>query len=320
MGWVQIELAHLRIPFGAVGELAAPDMPNSLQKNHHFNKELEAAFTEFRVFMLNRTDAAATLRAAAISLKGPVANMVSASISLAEYWVSKSSAQTRSPEFLTLQRLCDRLAGPAPSSNSEDADYYEEHFYTGSVHLLFQHIWDCARDLLTHDAHLTLARYWLRSDAGHRCKRFPNATRGLAISLTRIVSSEAVAIRRELLSHVEASARLEEETTTLAALSAVWNDILPSDNFQAQHGTNVVRETVLGRAIEWQEAFDQERRLHEPKSSGSFLEVDTTILTQLAARHSLAVFAKAKIQRTTDRFKPEFQMIWQKRSSVVRVC
>lgn len=212
LGWVQVELTLQRVPFNPVEAVEPPKIPSLLQKNHRFNSELETAFDHFRVFMLNEPNAPKLLRSAAIALQGTVADLVSASISLAEFWVSQSRLDRKSEDFLSLQRICDQLAVPLRYAGGDGGYDHDRYVYLTSVPLLFQHVWDCAQALLSPDAHTVLARQWLRSD---RSSRFPAATRGLAISLSMIDSSEAVAIRRELLVHVEASARLEEETATL---------------------------------------------------------------------------------------------------------
>ena len=212
LGWVQVELTLQRVPFSPVEAVELPEIPSLLQKDYRFNSEVEAAFDHFRVFMLNQPDAPELLRSAVIALQGTVADLVSASISLAEFWVSQSRLDRKSEDFLSLQEICDRLAAPLRYVGGDGSYDHDRYVYLGSVHLLFQHVWDCAHALLSPDAHTALARQWLGSD---RISRFPAATRGLAISLSMIHSSEAVAIRRELLVHVEASARLEEETATL---------------------------------------------------------------------------------------------------------
>lgn len=213
LSWVQVELMSLRVPFSPVGTVELPKIPSLLQKNHRFNSELEGAFVHFRVFMLNRPDALKILRSAAIALQGTVADLVSALISLADFWVSQIRLDGKSEDFLRLQDICSRLAAPLKYENGDGGLDHDRYVYLTSVHLLFQHVWDCAKELLSPDAHIALARFWLRSD---RSRTFPAATRGLAISLSMIHSSDAVAIRRELLMHVEASARLEEETATLS--------------------------------------------------------------------------------------------------------
>lgn len=212
LDWVQVELTLQRVPFKPVQTVELPKIPSLLQKNHRFNSELEAAFGHFRMFMLNLPDAQKLLRSAAIALQGTVADLVSASISLAEFWVNESRLDRKSEDFLSLQRVCDRLAAPFQYAGGDGGYDHDRYVYLTSVHMLFQHVWDCAQALLSSNAHTALARQWLRSD---RNSRFPAATRGLAISLSMIDSSEAGAIRRELLVHVEASARLEEETATL---------------------------------------------------------------------------------------------------------
>jgi len=105
----------------------------------------------------------------------------------------------------------------------------------------------------------------------------------------------------------------------LAALSSLWDDTIDTRSFQDQFGSGDSGDSVLGRVIEWQSAFDQNRRLHEPRSLGSLLEVDTALLKDFANRHSLTIFAKVELQRTTDKYKPESRMTWVKCAKVVRV-
>lgn len=64
-------------------------------------------------------------------------------------------------------------------------------------------------------------------------------------------------------------------------------------------------------SIEWQEAFDDDRRLHEPKSSGFLLQIDRELLLGWTHATGLELWAYLVIERTTDRYKPEAQMDWQ---------
>jgi hypothetical protein len=64
-------------------------------------------------------------------------------------------------------------------------------------------------------------------------------------------------------------------------------------------------------SIDWQEAFDDDRRLHEPKSSGFLLQIDRELLLGWAHATGLQLWAYLLIERTTDRYKPEAQMDWQ---------
>ena len=70
---------------------------------------------------------------------------------------------------------------------------------------------------------------------------------------------------------------------------------------------------VVVRSIEWQEAFDQGRRRHEPRSAGSLLQIKRDHLRLMAERERLHIFALISVQRTTDRYKPEDKMDWKKR-------
>jgi hypothetical protein len=70
------------------------------------------------------------------------------------------------------------------------------------------------------------------------------------------------------------------------------------------------------RSIEWQEAFDQGRRRHEPRSSGFLLETDRELLSRWADTKGVDLWAHLIVERTTDRYKPESTMDWQVHADV----
>ena len=70
------------------------------------------------------------------------------------------------------------------------------------------------------------------------------------------------------------------------------------------------------RSIEWQEAFDQRRRRHEPRSSGFLLEMDRELLSRWADTKGMDLWAHLIIERTTGRYKPESKMDWQGHADV----
>ena len=70
------------------------------------------------------------------------------------------------------------------------------------------------------------------------------------------------------------------------------------------------------RSIEWQEAFDQGRRRHEPRSSGFLLEMDHGFLGRWADARGVELWAHLVIERTIDRYKPESEMDWQVHTDV----
>ena len=65
------------------------------------------------------------------------------------------------------------------------------------------------------------------------------------------------------------------------------------------------------RSIEWQEAFDQGRRRHEPVSVGFLLQIERQLLTRIAASKNMDLWAHVSTRRTTDRYKPEAEMDWE---------
>jgi len=68
------------------------------------------------------------------------------------------------------------------------------------------------------------------------------------------------------------------------------------------------------RSIEWQEAFDQGRRRHEPRSVGFLLQVKRDMLNRVAKTRDLEFWAHLSARRTTDRYKPECEMTWHEHS------
>jgi hypothetical protein len=70
------------------------------------------------------------------------------------------------------------------------------------------------------------------------------------------------------------------------------------------------------RSIEWQEAFDQGRRRHEPRSTGFLLEMDREPLSRWADTMGMDLWAHLLVARTTDRYKPESKMDWQVHADV----
>ena len=67
---------------------------------------------------------------------------------------------------------------------------------------------------------------------------------------------------------------------------------------------------LVVRSIEWQEAFDQGQRRHEPRSAGFMLQIKRDNLRLMAERERLHIFALVSAKRSTDRYKPEHEMDW----------
>lgn len=290
MGWVQVELARQGVSFSQIDSMDAPDIPASLKKNHKFNPGLIDKFQAFRIFMLNRPDAAVALRVAAIKLNGPTGAVVSSLISLAEFWVQSSNRGAGLTSVTKLKAICDHLAIDAVDFDTEghgnDLDPYH---YRLSAHNLYKHVWDCAAEFLSHEDQLVLARYWLRADSGSRCVKFPSVTRDLAISLARNRAAGVSDVQRELLTHVEAQARLEEETMTLteSLLDAARSWGICGYRDEATRIWNDVATVACGvytrKDYQFSEIFLPLRLAHEQDPSGSHLR----IVEQLELAHQL---------------------------------
>ena len=105
-------------------------------------------------------------------------------------------------------------------------------------------------------------------------------------------------------------AALEPGLVSALRLTAAPEDLLGLVNEQ---GDKIVR------SIEWQEAFDQGRRRHEPLSVGSLLQMRRSDLTRWADREGVDLWAWATIRRTADRYKPEREMNWVKREELFQL-
>jgi hypothetical protein len=75
-------------------------------------------------------------------------------------------------------------------------------------------------------------------------------------------------------------------------------------------------EELAVRSVEWQEVFDQNRRRHEPRSEGRLLEINEELLFDWAERRKLSLVIELRIERTTDKYKPEALMRWVPREEV----
>jgi hypothetical protein len=64
------------------------------------------------------------------------------------------------------------------------------------------------------------------------------------------------------------------------------------------------------RSVAWQELFDQDRRRHEPRSSGFPLEASTDTLMSLAAKHGWTYWVQLDVERTTNQYEPESKITW----------
>jgi hypothetical protein len=73
------------------------------------------------------------------------------------------------------------------------------------------------------------------------------------------------------------------------------------------------------RSIEWQEAFDQGRRRHEPRSSGFLLQMKRELLRTIPMARSIELWAYFRAQRSTDRYKPEHEMNWHSYENVLPI-
>jgi len=73
------------------------------------------------------------------------------------------------------------------------------------------------------------------------------------------------------------------------------------------------------RSTAWQEAFDQSRRRHEPRSSGFLLEASADTLTSLATTHGWTYWVQLNVERTTNEYEPESKITWSRRSDLFRL-
>jgi hypothetical protein len=76
---------------------------------------------------------------------------------------------------------------------------------------------------------------------------------------------------------------------------------------------------AMVRSTEWQEAFDQGRRRHEPLSSGFLLEIEQEALRDWIIGNGFSLWAELHIERTADRYKPENEMNWTSRTGRLEI-
>lgn len=78
-------------------------------------------------------------------------------------------------------------------------------------------------------------------------------------------------------------------------------------------------DVIVVRSIEWQEAFDQDRRRHEPRSDGFLLQIRRDVLTNIANTLGLDLWAYLSMKRTVDRYKPEHEMTWAECADIAAI-
>lgn len=106
-------------------------------------------------------------------------------------------------------------------------------------------------------------------------------------------------------------AALEPRLAAILGLTSAAENLLGLVN---DHGDEVVR------SIEWQEAFDQGRRRHEPLSVGCLLQMRRGDLTRWADKKGVELWAWATIRRTADRYKSEHEMNWVDREELFQLA
>ncbi|UFS72475.1 ATP-binding protein [Geomonas sp. RF6] len=73
------------------------------------------------------------------------------------------------------------------------------------------------------------------------------------------------------------------------------------------------------RSIEWQDAFDQGRRRHEPISCGFLLQTRRDILREILDQEDVELWALLVVQRSVDRYKPEYEMGWAESTKLFKL-
>lgn len=98
-------------------------------------------------------------------------------------------------------------------------------------------------------------------------------------------------------------------------MAAIANQLLqhlsPMRDFHDPLGYLLNGEAIV-RSVEWQEAFDQDRRRHEPRSAGFLLQITRQTLQRLGEKRGVEFWAYLDEKRTTDRYKEEFKMKWHR--------
>jgi len=105
------------------------------------------------------------------------------------------------------------------------------------------------------------------------------------------------------------------DTASVRPLIASQLGLVPSNDDWLGYESGGI---AVVRSTEWQEAFDQGRRRHEPRSSGFLLEMKREVLMRWARETRVDIWVYLLVERTTDRYKPETQMDWVQRRDILR--
>jgi hypothetical protein len=106
------------------------------------------------------------------------------------------------------------------------------------------------------------------------------------------------------------------------SMAALRRDLAEGMNLQQDctgHFGYRLGDTPVIRSTEWQEAFDQGRRRHEPISSGFLLEIHKNVLWDWAEKNPSSLWLEVEVERTVDQYSPENEMDWKSRTELIEM-
>jgi hypothetical protein len=97
----------------------------------------------------------------------------------------------------------------------------------------------------------------------------------------------------------------------------LW-ELCTGDDVAVPFGWSLGAQLVV-RSREWQEAFDQNRRLDEPRSSGFLLQIDRNLSDRVSEVFGIELWAHLALRRSVEKYKPECQGEWFDKGLLVRL-
>jgi hypothetical protein len=242
------------------GEVIPPKLPHQMlaQGERELAPELLAIFDELRLFFLCDHTGFAWLLASVTGRTEPIRTVTEALGRLAHVWCEHTSSRRNRLEGQVnfLEAAAEAL--DLDYSSFETMQHYADlarSFYHQEAAQFFGIIWNVAVELLPKSELLELADWWATSRDGNRARKYPTATRDLAVHLHAYLGSEAEAAVRQLLALAEASGRQDEETPVIMSEMVACASAYGLSSF-AQDAERLWRDLFdLGCGIHWRKDY-----------------------------------------------------------------
>lgn len=282
------------------GEVIPPKIPHQMlaQGERELAPELVAIFDELRLFFLCDDSGFAWLQASATGLAEPVRTVTEALGRLAHAWCEHTTRQDKGREGRMDVLKAVAAALDLDYSVFETIQYYAEAtriLYHQEAAQLFGIVWNVASEILSESELVELADWWATSRDGNRARKYPKATRDLAVRLHCYSGSAAEISVRQLLALVEASAREDEETLVILSEIVACASACGLCSF-AQDAERLWRDLFdLGCGIHWRKDYQFNEietpleLLRQQQASG----MPERIAQQLSLAHNLEGTARS---------------------------